>query len=232
MDAAIVSIHDVMPSTMDQTAELIELCANRGVNQTTLLVVPGLEWSPPMLDQLRDWQNSGHEIAAHGWIHQCGKISSWYHRGHSLVLSRRAAEHLSLAETSIFELMTRAAQWFDDNFSAIPQLYVPPAWAMGSISLDRIWKTPFRMIETLTSILDVKQRQTLRLPLLGFEADTIIRQCLLQTSNKLNLALAKRIGSTIRIAIHPYDHQLRLAKQLKGCLRQVNKTMHYSEACL
>jgi uncharacterized protein len=229
MQAAIVSIHDVTPSTLTETGELLRLCKAHGVHKTTLLVVPGLQWSRPLLNQLREWQRCGHEIAAHGWLHQCGQISSWYHRGHSLVLSRQAAEHLSLAGTSIFDLMQRAATWFDENFACVPSLYVPPAWALGNIALDRIRETRFQQVETLTSLFDVRRSRSVRLPLLGFEADTLARQCLLQCSNALNLALSNRTGRAIRIAIHPFDHRLRLARQLASALQQTEKTLLYSE---
>ena len=71
---ALVSIHDVMPDTMGEVAELVELCRQQGIDSLTLLVVPGLDWQPDQLGQIRQWQRDGHVLAAHGWHHRCAAI--------------------------------------------------------------------------------------------------------------------------------------------------------------
>ena len=116
-----------------------------------------------------------------------------------------------------------------DTFHTIPQLYVPPAWALGRISLQGLRDTPFAMIETLGSVLDVRQGTRLHLPLLGFEADTRLRQCLLYFSNSLNRTLSRQRKLAIRVAIHPYDHRLRLAGSLMASLRSLTDSLFYRE---
>lgn len=229
MNTALVSIHDVMPSTLMETRELMDLCAQVGVSKVTLLVVPGLVWNSTGLDQIKRWRDDGHEIAAHGWVHQCERISSWYHRGHSLLLSRDVAEHLSRSESDVFGLMQRTAHWFHASIGVVPELYVPPAWALGRISWRRIRETPYRWVETLTGLVDVRSGRQQGLPLLGFEADTFLRQHFLGFSNTLNAAWSRLRGRVLRVAIHPYDHRLKLARRLTTALQAIDRSMLYRE---
>ena len=101
---ALVSIHDVMPSTMDDVVDLLELCDQQGIVNVTLLVVPGLAWSPAQLTQLAAWYAEGRELAGHGWVHKCSRIKTLRHQLHSRVLSRDVAEHLSLSREEAMEL--------------------------------------------------------------------------------------------------------------------------------
>ena len=224
---AIVSIHDVMPDTMGEVSELIDLCNEHGVKSLTLLVVPGLEWTPDQLDQIRHWQQDGHVLAAHGWQHRCAKIRTWQHRVHSIFLSRSVAEHLSLEPEQVGQLMDRSGKWFEESGFGIPELYVPPAWALGKISTDQLRKQPFKMIETLTGVLIPAERTFIRLPVVGFEADNFGRQVALRFLNLAAISIT--FTSHVRIAIHPYDHRLRLHLDLVKTLRKYTEFVSYDD---
>ena len=49
----VVSIHDVMPETMPQTRMLFDRLLDAGLEQVTLLVVPGRQWDEASLSELR-----------------------------------------------------------------------------------------------------------------------------------------------------------------------------------
>jgi predicted deacetylase len=98
-----------------------------------------------------------------------------------------------------------------------PSLYVPPAWAMGRISRAGLRKLPFRYYETISGVYDAQADRFIRLPLLGFEADTRIRATALKLSNVLNRRLANA-HRELRFAIHPTDFELYLARDLGGSL--------------
>jgi predicted deacetylase len=210
-----------MPETLATVSELLELLARHGWKRVTLLVVPGREWRDPDIDSLHRWQGAGHLLAGHGWRHQ---VDTTQLRGpgarlHSLFISRNVAEHLALDAAGILQLLGRCHRWFEEQGLIPPSYYVPPAWAMGGISRVELRNSPFRQIEYLSGIRDLDKGRFLRLPLIGFEADTRIRAAFLRSWNGLNRRLA---GSQrpLRIAIHPNDARLRLAGDLIACLER------------
>ncbi|MEO1617015.1 MAG: polysaccharide deacetylase family protein [Planctomycetota bacterium] len=219
----LVSIHDVMPSTMNEVDELLTLCERNQVAPVTLLVVPGLSWSSSELNRLWSWESRGVEFAGHGWFHRCQKIEGIRHRFHSALLSRNVAEHLELTSIEIEQLLTRCADWFVSHGHDVPQLYVPPAWAMGDISPQQVAATPFQRYETLRGVWDAQSSRSIALPLVGFEADTMFRQRGLEAWNRSNMLAARMSKRPLRISIHPQDHRLRLARSLETLL---SKTMH------
>lgn len=93
---SILSIHDVMPATMDHIVDILKKLPVDSVENVYLLVVPGLDWSEAQLRQLHQWQVDGYQIAGHGWTHKISKKTSLYHYLHSFFISRDVAEHLSL----------------------------------------------------------------------------------------------------------------------------------------
>ncbi len=225
----IVSIHDVMPHTLPQTAKLIDLCRQHGIRKIALLVVPGLNWSPPQLDLLRGWSNDRCELAAHGWSHKAKAIRTLGHRLHSYLISRDCAEHLSTPAEVLAELMARSHAWFVQNQLPAPSLYVPPAWALGAISIESLRCLPYQSIETLTSVLFPNQQRRTFLPLIGFEADTQLRATLLAASNQLALRLAARRQLVLRIGLHPFDLELQLAHTIPKILSVSTQDMSYLE---
>lgn len=208
-----ISIHDVMPSTLAKTLRIIDFLTERNVPGVTLLVVPGKNWKEQDINVLRHLQNQGHELVGHGWYHHVLKRKSLYHKLHGLFFSRMVAEHLSLSEDEIAQLIERCHKWFRLHEMHTPSLYVPPAWAMGHICRSRLRELPFTRYEYLTGVYDVSHDRFHRLPLLGFEADTNWRKIAIRLSNSLNLLLAQR-AEVCRIAIHPHDLDLLMRSDL------------------
>ena len=216
---AILSIHDVSPASIEQVKLIINQVPVELHQQITLLVIPGGDWQTQELQQLRQWQRQGFELAGHGWSHSCHSVKSWYHRLHSLLISRDVAEHLELSEVQIAQLITKTYQWFIDNKLTPPTTYVPPAWAMGKISKTCLRQLPFRYYEYAKGIYDAKGDVFKMLPLAGFEADNIVSGLFLRCWNCLNL-IATGESHPLRISIHPFDNHLLLAKSLQKYLRQ------------
>ncbi len=217
---AVVSIHDVMPSTLDATQSILDRLMELGVAQVTLLVVPGLPWKHDEVERLRGWRAAGHELAGHGDVHRARHVRGLRHRLHGWLLSRDVAEHLALDETGIADLVTRCHAWFREHELGAPSLYVPPAWAMGTIRRSTLATLPFRRYESLTGVYDNVENRFDRQPLVGYEADTAIRALALRALNTANLAAA-RLRGLVRVAIHPRDLELRLAGDLLATLRRL-----------
>jgi len=213
-----ISIHDVMPETLDRVAEQLVLIDRHCPGPVTLLVVPGKDWQRPNLERLRGWVDAGHALAGHGWTHQARHIRGLKHRLHSLLVSRDCAEHLALNRTEIIDLMRRNRQWFIDNELPAPELYVPPAWALGPVKVCDLHPTGFSRVETISGCLEIASGRFQRSALVGFEAASAWQVPILKASNALNRMLARRLP--LRIALHPDDHRLPLAGDLRRWLER------------
>jgi hypothetical protein len=223
---ALVSIHDVMPETRDRVAALLETMPEPvPPERIVLLVVPGRDWSSADLDWLRELRARGYELAGHGWSHQCAPPRGLYHRVHSAVLSRDAAEHLSLEPQAIAALIRANFDWFTEQGLGEPSLYVPPAWAMGGVSRSVLQSLPFRYYETLSGFYDSTEDRFRRLPVIGFEADTPARAAPLRLINAVQWRLARWLRRAPRIAIHPFDPELQLAGDLRASLDAVTEPL-------
>lgn len=224
----LVSIHDVMPSTLPAVQELIDLLDQFGLSRLTLLVVPGAGWQDRDLEQLHAWQQRGIELAGHGWTHHAPAIRGWKHRLHSLTISRNAAEHLALSRPEVPRLMQQCHDWFHWRGLPAPELYVPPAWARGALHWSDLDSLPFRRVETLGGVYDRDQQRFHWLPMTGYEADTAFRTISVRLWNRMNLALGSD-KRPIRLGIHPGDLTLRLADDLRALVREGGTALSYRE---
>ena len=111
----LLSIHDVMPDTLDDVESIFSELNRLGHEEVTLLVVPGSGWTPASLQRLRALAQAGAELAGHGWHHVVDDIRGPRHRLHSLLISRNVAEHLALSTPQIRSLLQRCYDWFDAN---------------------------------------------------------------------------------------------------------------------
>lgn len=208
-----------MPETLAAVDDLVAMLEEQGWRRIRLLVVPGKPWRDADIDRLHRWEAAGHRLAGHGFTHRVDlrALRRPSARLHSLLVSRDVAEHLALDADGILALMARCHRWFGEQGLAAPDYYVPPAWAMGPIAPARLAASPFAEIEYLGGIYDVRAGRFLRLPLVGFEADTGLRALSLRLWNGLNRRLA-RAAVPLRLAIHPQDTRLRLAGDLNAYL--------------
>jgi predicted deacetylase len=230
---ALISIHDVMPETLERVRWLIGQLQDNGHNAITLLVVPGRDWQAEDIRQLADWSVQGIELAAHGWHHKAAHVKGLWHRLHAALISRDVAEHLALDAEGIEALMRRSAAWFDQQGLPEPSSYVPPAWALGALPKARWSALPYRRIEVTRGLLDTRSGQLEPLPLVGFEADTRLRATFLRAWNGIQARKAQRQGRPLRIGIHPQDGELLLADDLMGFIRGgwTSRRMDGQDAC-
>ena len=227
MESFVVSIHDVMPQTLAKCVEISGLLDEHGFTSPTLLVVPNCAWTEAEIDQLRRLQHDGAILAGHGWNHSAKNIRGLYHTLHSKLISRDVAEHLELDAEGIRELIRRCHRFFDEHALAVSDLYVPPAWAMGSVRRHQLSDLPFRFFESLGGVYDAERRLFMPSPMIGFEADTRFRARCCRLWNRFNM-LRARSGSPVRLAIHPNDLSLRLADDLRRIIAVSESDLDYS----
>lgn len=213
------SVHDVTPRTMPRAELIVDLLTAAGRAPLCILVVPaGGEWCAAQVATLKAWAEQGHILAAHGWSHKCGPPRRLYHRLHSMLMSRDSAEHLGHPTREVAAIMEQSHRWFSDIGLVEPELYVPPAWALGDMTLAECARMGYRWVEVLTGVYDTVSARFHRLPLVGFEADTRIRTAELRSLNRANLLLGAVAQRPVRVAVHPNDFDLALAGQLRRCL--------------
>ena len=229
MKQSILSIHDVMPHTFKRIKQCLDELTQQSVpnDKIYLLVVPGLQWKPEQIEQLKQWQSDGYQLAGHGWLHHFHKKASVYHHLHSFFISRNVAEHLSLSTSEIQDLIEDNYNWFLEHNFTPPKLYVPPAWAMGNIKLTQLSHLPFEFYELSSGIYDAKNKQFHTLPLTGYEADQLWRVPILKIWNGLNMTWLSK-NRPVRISIHPYDFSYRLAKSIRKHLASSNQYLDIS----
>lgn len=224
----LISVHDLMPETLPAVERILGRLERHHLAPVTLLVVPGRGWGPRHIKTLRALERSGYRLAGHGWQHRAERFGGLYHRLHGLFLSRRVAEHLALDEDGIVALIQGCHQWFGEHGLAPPDLYVPPAWAMGPISYARLRSDcPFPLYERFDGVIDSAAGHLQPLPLLGYEADNALRAPVLRLWNRWNLRRARRQRLPLRIGIHPRDLELKLADELEHALAQPSEPIDY-----
>ena len=229
---ALISLHDVMPESFADVEDVLMRLEGYGIPPVTLLVVPGKPWRPEHLDRLRNWASMGYTLAAHGWIHEARSIRNLYHRLHSWIISRNVAEHLEWDARDIYRNMVKSVAWFAENGLPVPGFYVPPAWALGNIKFPYAGTVsglegshPFPAhVEVLRGIIDTRTGAFRSLPLVGFEADTWVREHFVRLWNRAQLSRSSRTGDPVRIGLHPYDFNLRLSGELERLLSAPNLT--------
>ena len=224
----LLSVHDLAPAAMPRVRQILDELHSVPSSCVTLLVIPDSGWTEPGIQELRTLAGRGYALAAHGWSHSVREIRSVRHRVHSQFISRRAAEHLALSAAEIMDLIQRSRRWFQENGLGCPDLYVPPAWALGAIPRSWLARTGFRHIETLAGVHDTRHGAFCPLPLTGFEADTVARTLALRAWNRVN-ELTAGTRRPLRVAIHPNDLHLRLADQLRRIVLRKTKFLSYTE---
>lgn len=215
---AVVSVHDVTPEKLEAVGRVLDLLESGKIAPVTLLVVPGLRWDTPGIGRLREFVRRGYLLAGHGWEHRAPPPVSFCHRLHAALISRDQAEHLSRTRADVRDRVRRCHEWFERAGLPRPELYVPPAWALGALTRSDLARLPFRWYEVLAGFLDAQSSRLTAVPVVGFEADTAGRQAALGAANRLNLGLGRCSGRPVRIAIHPGDLELRLAPALRSVL--------------
>lgn len=223
---ALVSVHDVMPHTLDRVRALTTWFDHLAPEHIALLVVPGRDWQARDIDVLHSLAARGFVLAGHGWHHDVREIRGLYHRLHAAFISRRAAEHLCLDEGEIRTLIDNCFHWFGQQGLPAPDLYVPPAWAMGNIRRRFLRDGPFRYFESTAGFYDGLTGRSITLPLAGYQADNLFRVCSLTCWNALNRMVATD-QKPLRISIHPQDGDLRLKGALKSILQEVTEAVDY-----
>jgi predicted deacetylase len=133
-DVRAVALHDVEPRTFARCREISEWLLERGVEQTTLLVIPAMDrhpfWrrSPALHDWLYHRVEDGDCVAQHGLLHARSRRGTLPRSALAWFQGGRAAEFVGLDPASTRErVRTGRAILRDAGFE--PRGFVAPAYA-------------------------------------------------------------------------------------------------------
>ncbi|MCG2634104.1 MAG: DUF2334 domain-containing protein [Gammaproteobacteria bacterium] len=222
----LLSIHDVMPESLDRVEALLQLLPQTPLPPVMLLAVPGRPWAQADLARLRSWLERGCQLAGHGWHHHASVIRGFRHRLHAALISKDVAEHLALSEAEIVDLLQASYRWFHQHDLPSPSLYVPPAWALGRISRRALALAPYRYYESLAGLYDSEMEHFQPLPLVGYEAPDRWQAVALTAWNGLNRGLGCWL-SPLRLSIHPGDLEFWLGNSLRRRLSDLPDVVSY-----
>ncbi len=212
----VVSVHDVSPSTADETARWCADADSFGI-PVSLLVIPG-PWrgrrlldEPGYADVLRDRQVRGDELVLHGWTHLAGPEGSRLRRFAGRLVARGAAEFAALDEAQAAQRLAAAADVLGQLGLVLGQPgrtaigFTPPGWLASAAAERALASAGFRYTTTHLGVRDLSTRRLHR-------AFALSHRPTGGPGERIGAAVlrsgARRVAATgglVRIALHPDD---------------------------
>jgi predicted deacetylase len=209
--SAVVSIHDVAPSTRAASEKIVAELGQRGVTVCSLLVVPDYHHSGrSMADRgfvqwLRDLEAAGHEVVIHGYFHTRPR-----RRGESL-RERLVTRFYTSDEGEFYDLeyedALRRVSQAQEEFAAAgltPRGFIAPAWLLGPEAQRAVADAEMEYTTRLASVRDLRSGEEFPARSLVYSVRSGWRR---GASLVWNAALARVMSGAglLRLAVHPPD---------------------------
>ncbi len=210
MSALIVSVHDVSPATIAESAWWVERLEDYAL-KASILVIPGpwrgaaMSRHDPLSRRLLTWADAGHEVSLHGWDHtQPGR------GGHvARLLARGAGEFATLDGRDAKSRLEMGLTIFEHNHVPLSG-FTPPGWLVSSDAARQISLAGFSYYTTHTAIHDLHRDRILRVPVVCHRPRSPLTP-LAAYVMRAGYHLSHAFGADLRLAIHPDDtHDPRL----------------------
>lgn len=220
MSFAVISIHDVAPSTREECTALLDTVERIGA-KASLLVIPG-PWREPMASQdpaFAEWllgaQSRGHEIVAHGWEHRAVadpalRVGVVRRLGERL-LTRGCSEFAALGAD---EAAVRARKALVElrSLGVDPTGFIAPGWSMSREALGVLGSAGFGYTTTRLTVIDLEEPKSLPIPAVCHRPKSAVTMLAARMVVSI-VALRCREHRSIRLALHPDDtHDDRLVR--------------------
>jgi predicted deacetylase len=209
--SAIVSLHDVAPTTWDVCKEIVAELQHHGIRACSLLVVPNYHRSgsslanQPFVSWLQHLEAAGHEIVIHGYFHERPR------RANESLTERFVTQIYTQDEGEFFDLdydesrrrITSAREEFE-GVGLKPHGFVAPAWLLGSEAERAAGDAGMEYTTRLSSVRDLRTGDTFNARSLVYSARNGWRR---SASLCWNGALAQVFQNAplMRLSIHPLD---------------------------
>ena len=216
----LVSIHEVAPGHLSVVRRLRDDLARWGVERVTLLAVPHLHGTEPLVRSpetvrwLRQRADAGDEIALHGYYHRGRRpIQSALDRLRGSLLSAGEAECLSLTDRERPHLLARGKQLLEQLIEREVTGFVAPAWLEPRRFSRDLQDTGFAWHESglwLERLATGRGRRTrIRGPVIGFASRRGPRRLAAlawaHAMTPIVDGMARAGIAPVRIALHPGD---------------------------
>lgn len=208
MKRLMVSLHDVAPSTAEQSRRWLELLEARAL-RASLLVVPGtwhganLHSSASFLEWLRQAEANGHEIVLHGWSHTRSTRPTGARGAVGALLGRGCEEFWSVRYAQALDLLQRGiAAMRSEGFE--PSGFVAPGWLMSAETPRALRTVGLRYTTTHSRVVDVATMRSTRAIVSSQRPASRVGRFLALGTVRLVSAQAT-CSTPIRIAVHPAD---------------------------
>lgn len=208
---AVVSIHDVAPTTQKASARIVDELGRCGIRATSLLVVPNYHETgetmrdPAFVRWLRDLEADGHEIVIHGYFHQRPRRMGETLRQRLVTrcYTNDEGEFYDLGYDDAFDRISRAR----DEFKAgglKPRGFIAPAWLLSAEGERAAADAEMEYTTRLTNVRDLRRGEAFRARSLVYSVRSGWRRA---CSLGWNAALARALTSAplLRLSIHPPD---------------------------
>lgn len=208
---AVVSIHDVAPSTRVASEKIVAELSRRGIDVCSLLVVPDYHHSgSSMADRsfaqwLRDLESAGHEVVIHGYYHARPQraAESLRERFVTRFYTNGEGEFYDLDYDEALRRVTHAREEFAAA-GLTPRGFIAPAWLLGPEAQRAVTDAEMEYTTRLTNVRDLRSGDEFAARSLVYSVRSGWRR---GTSLAWNGALARVMSGAelLRLAIHPPD---------------------------
>lgn len=242
MTFAVISIHDVAPSTRAECEQLVA-AAERIEARTSLLVVPG-SWRYPAATEdprfgpwLAGLERRGHEVVAHGWEHRAVPDDDG-----TVGLARRTADRLFTRGCAEFGALgtAEAARRIDlalDTLHGLgfaPSGFIAPGWSMSPAAAAAVRAAGVAYTTTRLAIVDHVADRSLPVPAVCHRPGSPLTAL----GARMLVAIVERRAAQrrpVRLALHPADvHDDRLTAATTRAIAAIGRseldTPTYAEA--
>lgn len=228
---AVVSVHDVAPPTWQKSARIVEELRRFGIGVCSLLVVPDYHHSGLSMENakfvkwLRDCEEDGHEIVAHGYYHQRDRRESESVRDMFItrLYTSDEGEFYDLAYAEARERVGKARAQFE-GVGLKPCGFIAPAWLLGAEAELAVADEGFEYTTRLTSVRDLRIGADTR-------ARSLVHSVRDEWRRKVSLAwnamLFRHLGDAplLRLGLHPPDlDHTAIWRQVEAQCRAISDT--------
>jgi predicted deacetylase len=218
--ALVVSLHDAHPGSRAAIEEQIAFLAERGVAQTSILIVPefhhGLPTGadPGFCQAATQWQAAGHELVLHGYFHD--RLGAPRETLATLFWTRlytnREAEFLDLPPAAARERLQRGLAFFaKQGWTA--RGFIAPAWLMTRTLPDLLRELGFTYTNRLGDLIPLApDRKIIPAQSLCYSTRSAWRRFASAAWNR-QLYGWVREGELVRLSLHPRDLEFPLLRR-------------------
>ena len=208
----LVSLHDVAPSSFDQSRTMLDLTESNDLC-ATLLVVAG-PWNGQRADHhdgfgewARQASSRGHEVALHGWDHRrvddVDGPSSLARRAIGAATARGCDEFWLLGDREAKRRLHRSLDVLH-RIGLRPTGFTPPGWlaSPGTVRAARDVGLAYRTSHR--GIHDLRADRHLVAPALSSRPHSRFTDAAAQIIERMAITQLS-LGATVRLALHPDD---------------------------